>query len=608
MRMLTATAAPLRRWLLIALIAMLSSVAPAWADGQKDVLVLYATRPDSRIAVLGDRELPRILEQGLGQRVNHYSEHLDLARFSDAHYQSAVAEFLRLKYIGQRFDLVIAMHEIVLDFLGSTRQTLFPDSPIVFFSHTPNAPRLPNSTGVVTNIDFASTLAFASALQPSARRAYVVSGADARDKLFEARAGEQLGKLRLNLAITYLSGLPTAELKTRLSTLPPDSIIYYLVVNRDGTGASFHPLEYLHDLLASASAPIYTWVDSAMGGGIVGGSLKSQQKQTEAVAQLALRVLRGEAANSIPTLAPNLQVNQVDWHQLRRWNISESRLPAGTVVLFRDPSIWQRYKLYVIVALALVLAQSALITGLLVTRLRRRQAEEQVRGSQEKLATSYSRIRTLGARLLNAQETERARISRELHDDVSQQLALLAMDLELLRGSAHDDTAGLAAQAWGRTQTIARTVHDLAYRLYPAKLKLIGLVPALQALQREMERSVIVLNFVHKDVPPALPQDVTLCVFRVVQEALQNAAKYSGAQVVSVSIEGTPDGLTVTIADDGIGFDVGATWGKGLGLASMRERTEALNGTLNVDSAPGTGTRLVLVVPLDAGEAVAAAI
>jgi len=260
----------------------------------------------------------------------------------------------------------------------------------------------------------------------------------------------------------------------------------------------------------------------------------------------------------------------------------------------------------VLVALSLVLAQTALIAALLVQRVRRRQAEEEARGSQLKLQTSHDRIRSLGSRLLNAQETERARIARELHDDVSQQLALLATDLELLRRSAPRDTPTLAAQAWDRTQTVARSVHDLAYRLYPAKLRLIGLVPALQALQRELERSIIVMNLVHENVPRNLPPDVTLCVFRVAQEALQNALKHSAAREVSLAVVGMPNGLTLTIADDGIGFDVSPAWGKGLGLVSMSERIEALDGTIQIYSTPGAGTRLVITVPLAASERVVA--
>src|SRR5687767_9895829 len=166
------------------------SATLAGAD-EKTVLVLYGTRADARISILGDRELPRRLERGLGQRVNHYSEHLDLARFRDAHYRSAVAAFLTQKYGSQHFDLVIAMHDVVLDFLGTTPETPFRDTPVVFFSDRPIAKPLPNSTGVVAENDLAPTVDLALTLQPVVRRVYVVTGADPADHVYERQARRQ---------------------------------------------------------------------------------------------------------------------------------------------------------------------------------------------------------------------------------------------------------------------------------------------------------------------------------------------------------------------------------------------------------------------------------
>jgi signal transduction histidine kinase len=336
--------------------------------------------------------------------------------------------------------------------------------------------------------------------------------------------------------------------------------------------------------------------------GIVGGSLKSQIAETEAVARLAVRVLRGERADSIPVTSADLNIRQVDWRQLRRWGISEARVPAGTLVLFREPSVWDRYEGYILVAVVLVLAQSALIAGLLVQRTRRRQAEEQVRGGQAALRTSYERIRDLGGRLLDAQETERSRIARELHDDISQQVALLSIDLEMLRSSARSDAEHLAGEAFNRTQGIARSVHDLSHRLHPAKLRLIGLVAALKGLQHELSTPDLTITFKHGEVPPALPPEITLCLFRVVQEALQNALKYSKARRVTVHLAGGPQRLVLTVADDGVGFDVDAAWGTGLGLISMRERLENIDGTITIRSTPGAGTILDVVVPLHVTE------
>src|SRR5262249_38906263 len=156
--------------------------------------------------------------------------------------------------------------------------------------------------------------------------------------------------------------------------------------------------------------------------GIVGGSLKVQAAQVGAIGEAALRVLRGDAPDSIPVAERDFNETQVDWREIRRWGLSESGIPSTATVLFREPTVFERYRPYIFTTLVVLLAQTALIAGLLVQRGRRRRAEERLIDSQERLRTSYDRIRDLGARLIEAQESERAHIARELHDDVSQQL------------------------------------------------------------------------------------------------------------------------------------------------------------------------------------------
>ena len=569
----------------------------AWAQPQKQVLVVYSTRRDAQIVAIGERELPRILEQGLG-RLDYYSEYIDDARFSDSAYQDAFRDFLLLKYKDVRFDAVIAVQDAALELVSGVRSQLFPDAPIVFFASGPVSGRIENATGLVAALTFTDTLALVADLQPQVRQIFVVSGASPSDMEYERLARQQFAPFESRFEITYFAGLRSTELESRLPNLPANSAIYYLIVNRDGSGENVHPLEYLSHVTAIANAPVYCWVDSAMGRGIVGGSLKDQSEQFDALGRLALRVLSGESAEGIPVSSPNLNVRQVDWRQLRRWGISESRVPQGTRVLFKEPSVWDRYKVYILAAAAVLVAQSFLIAGLLLQRRMRRQAEDHVRRDQEALRGNYERIRDLGARLLQAQDSERSRIARELHDDISQQVALLSINLELLRGAVQPDTEPLAGEALNRAQDLARSVHDLSHRLHPTKLRLIGLVPALQALQRELSRSDTTIAFTHEGVPANLPLDLTLSVFRVVQEAVQNALKHGRARTVTVDLRGGSNGLALTVSDDGVGFDVDAAWGEGLGLISMGERIEAIEGTLDIRSTPGGGTCLTITVPL----------
>ena len=603
---------PLSRFARIATLAVavcLSSGADAAVTAiqdQKAILVIYSTRRDAQIVTVGDRELPRMLANAIPEGIDYYSEFIDQARFARRDYQTAFHNFLASKYGGRQFDVLIAMGDVPLEFLSGSRDRLFAGTPLVYFSDRADGavPKHPNATGVIARADLAATVALAKALQPNTENVFVIAGAGTEAMLATARS--QLRQFESTMSVNYLVALKTADLEARLKTLPPRSIVYYLVVDRDGAGEIFHPLDYLRRVTATSNAPVYSWVDSAMDHGVVGGVLKDQVTQTQAVGNLAVRVLRGEAADGIPPVTEHLNAAQLDWRQLRRWGISDSRVPAGTLVRFRDPSIWDRYAPYIVGAAFIVLAQSALIGALLIQSRRRRQAEAEVIRNQDELVQSYERIRDLGARLLMAQESERSRVARDLHDDISQQMALLEMDLEQLAAVVQGTAQDLTHDTLQRAQEIGRSVHDLSHRLHPAKLRLIGLVAALQGLRRELSSPNLEITFTHESVPASIPEELAICLFRIVQEALQNAIKYSRGRHVSVDLRGSAAGLQLNIVDDGVGFDVDKTWRKGLGLISMRERLEAVGGSIKIHSRAGVGTRLEISVPLRLDPEVAA--
>jgi signal transduction histidine kinase/dihydrofolate reductase len=516
-------------------------------------------------------------------------------RFPEKQYREAFADYLRLKYAGMRFDAVIAMQRTAYEVVGAVREELFPRTPVVVLSQDPSVRRLPNSAVVVAQPDYRRTIALAAALQPDTTQVFVVTGSSVRDEALERAARSQFASLKSRLTFTFLPGLSTEDLEKRLSTLPERAIVYYVIFYQDGDGVNVNPLDYLSRLTAISNRPVYSWTDSTLDHGVVGGSLMSLDGQLRAAADLARRVLRGERADAIPVESVDLHVNQVDWRQLRRWNISDANVPDGTLVRFREPTDWERDKGYILGAAAVVLAETGLVVMLIVQGARRRRAEARAREAAVDLRASYERIRDLGGRLLGAQEAERARIARELHDDISQQLTLLVLDLDAL-ATAHGDGEGKLAtvsrEALGRAASIASSVHQLSHRLHPAKLRLIGLVAALTSLQRETPSGDTTVTFTHENVPPRVPQEPVLCLYRIAQEALQNALKHSGARAIVMRLTGTADGLTLTVTDDGVGFDAGAMEARGLGLISMRERLEAAGGTLRIESAPGRGTRV----------------
>jgi signal transduction histidine kinase len=576
-------------------------------DAHKQVLALYANRRDSEFAIIAESELPRSLDISLGRNLDYYSEFIDATRFPEPQYQKAFSDYLRLKYHDVRFDLVVAFNDSAVNFLDEHRAELFAGAPAVFLMNAQPPRPIPNATGFVHERNYTGTLTLLQHLQPDVRNLFIVSGASLTDRQFEQAFRQQLQSSGSTLTFTYLAGLRTSDLEARLSKLPPHSAVYYAIVNEDGDGNNFHPLEYVDRVAQAANAPTYCWVDSAMDHGIVGGSLYSQRAAIERISQLAIRVLRGERADSIPVEDLDLNTNQLDWRQLRRWHIDEARIPAGALVRFRVPTVWEAYRVYILATLAVLLIQTALIVGLLIERRWRRHAEEQLRGSQTELRGSYERIRDLGSRLLRAQETERSRIARELHDDICQRMLLLTMELESLGGSDRDDDRA-PTEALTLAQNIAKSLHELSHQLHPTRLRLLGLITALDRLRLEVARATVPIAFTHDPVPPTLSPDVMLCVFRVAQEALQNAIKHSNATELSIHLGVASNVLTLTITDNGTGFDPATAWHSGVGLVSMTERLEALGGTLKIQSSTGAGTRVTATVPMGpvhSGEAVA---
>jgi signal transduction histidine kinase len=570
------------------------------ADAAKQVLVIYTTGRDTQFSITGDQMMPQLLERGVGSRIDYYAEFIDGARFQTADYPRAFSEYLKRKYRDAGLDAVITMHGLAFQFMVDYREQLFPETPVVFFTDDPESQRFRDSAGVIAARDYRATIDLARALQPETRDIFVIVGNSTRDIAAERVARAQFASYGSDLRFTYLSGLSNDVLEQRLHMMPPRAIGYYLFFHQDTAGTNVSPTEHLDRLLTVANRPVYSWVDATFGHGVLGGGFISITRQIEAVSDVAIRVLRGEVADSIPILTADTIENQVDWRQLQRWHIDESRVPAGTTVMFRSPTIWKRYRLYVIGASMLFIAQTGLIGALLIQRRRLRAAEEIVRHGEADLKESRERIRDLGGRLLAAQDAERSRIALELHDDISQQLAVLTMNLQLLCGfgSARDDDAeAVAREALEHADGIARSLRDLSHRLYPTKLRLLGLVPAIASLEHDMTSANLTIRFTHRDVPSGLPHDLTLALYRVVQEALHNAIAHSDAREVRVHLEGSGGALQLTIMDDGVGFEVERALGDGLGLIGMRERLDAVGGVLTISSTPGAGTRIEIVVP-----------
>ncbi len=847
----------------------------------KRILLVY----QNEMSLPGERAEDSGIRSVLGNNLQFqlYSEHLDLTLFPDSRFQARQVAWYRNKYRNQKIDLVIA--------LGLDSQTVLPGSPTIFCNIEPTAQSRavlpPNSTAVWLTADFRGTLAAAARLQPAAHRVVVISGTTAWDRHLEALTRANLSPIGANWEIDYWDDISVEEILSRLSKLSKDTIVLYLSIQRDGAGHPYIARDLIPVLSAASSAPIYGLSDGFVGFGIVGGSVVSFEREGKQVGELGQRILLGEKPSNIPPLV-SASSYMFDWRQLRRFGLSESALPAGSIVKFAVVSPWQLYRRWIVSAVAFILVQSVLIFYLLVQRNRRRNAERLLRyelefeslvsdlsakfatvpteqtdaeieealeklreflaldrvcmyetspddhqfglrysaslegipsgpqtfsrqefpwlvsnlwqgrnsvmqggedlpsdaqkeqaflveqdytfvaivpmraagmtigslafasfhegtwsdkvvqqfrvvaevfanilarkriedGLQEsqqrfqimadtapvmiwmtgtdKLFSFFNkqwleftgrslhqalgdgwsesvhpndfehtlriysssfdarlpfsveyrvrrangnygwvfdtgvprytpigefagyigsciditdRIRAeqgvidLSGRLISAQEDERSRIARELHDDFSQRLAVLAIQLGQASQSLPETDKALSESLnamWERTTELSADIHKLSHQLHSSKLHHLGLLAAAKSLCEETgKRHHIQIEFLDREMPEEISPDVGLCFFRIVQEALNNIVKHSGAKQAHVEFVGSPSLIRLRIVDAGVGFDPSSMAARGgLGLASMRERLRLLGGTIALYSSPMEGTEIVAEVPL----------
>jgi PAS domain S-box-containing protein len=208
----------------------------------------------------------------------------------------------------------------------------------------------------------------------------------------------------------------------------------------------------------------------------------------------------------------------------------------------------------------------------------------------------------LSGRLINAQEEERARLARELHDDFSQKLVLLALDLGSVANMIECPTAASerVLELIEVVKEIGNDLHSLSHRLHSSTLDLLGLTQAIEGLCVECAAKYrIQIGFVHEGMPNSMPPDTALCLFRIVQEGLRNVHKHSRASKVEVRLKGSRKALSLTLSDNGIGFDVCNDHpSDGIGMQSMKERARMIGGIFEIRSRPMQGTQIAVTVPL----------
>jgi signal transduction histidine kinase len=380
-----------------ALAMLVSGCLPVLA-ATRHIVLLFDERVELPGLSLIEAELVRTLGSNSNEAIEVYREAMDLSRFNSTSYKTTLRDFLRTKYADKKIDVAIAIMAPALEFLLANGSLIFPGTPIVFGGldkrQLGTGPLPPNVYGILIERNFAPTLELALRLHPEAENVVVVSGSSEFDSGLLSDAQEEFRPYADRVSFTYLSELPLKQVLERVSHLPARSIVLFITMFRDGIGEPFVSHDIVERVSSASSVPVYGFLDQYLGRGIVGGSLYSSSAVGAEAAKMALQLLTGATP---PQKFVEVFSNKVafDWRQTQRWGISESRLPPGSEVLFREPTVWQRYSWQIALITAVILLQSGLILALLREHRRRQLAEVQSRQRMAELA-HVNRFATAG--------------------------------------------------------------------------------------------------------------------------------------------------------------------------------------------------------------------
>ena len=343
-------------------------------DQPRNVLLLHAYPRLSPAVVSVDEAFRETLAAASPFPVYFYTEYLDLTLLDGDMPRQELRALLHRKYASRGIDLIVAAGSRALRVALSNREDLFSGAPVVFVAVDRASVADLRLSGDVTGTwlrqSWLETLSLARRLQPSTRRVVVVAGASPADLTWLGAARQQLAATSpREIELSYFTGGSIAQVRERVASLPKDTIVLVGAFQRDATGQDFSTPDAVARIAAASTVPVYVLQDQSVGTGVVGGHVVSFEAHGRTAAGLALRVLRGEQP---PPTDAGTTVAMIDWRQLQRWRLDARQLPAGSVVLFREPSLWETHRWWIVGAIVLVLLQSALIAVLLVHRALRR--------------------------------------------------------------------------------------------------------------------------------------------------------------------------------------------------------------------------------------------
>jgi signal transduction histidine kinase len=595
-----------------------AAISPAAAE-PKRVLLLHSFGPQFVPWVFFAGQFREELFRLSPDRIDLYEASLEGSRFQQPDEQGPIVDYLVALFGTRKLDLIVTLGAPAAFFAQKYRAQLFPSTPLVIGGPEQRAINYStltsNDAPVAVTLDFKKWIENILQVLPDTTHIAWVVGASPLERFWTEEFRRTSQPFTDRISFEWFNDLRFEDMLERVSKLPPHSAIFYVDLRVDAAGVPLDRDLVLPKLREATNAPIFSYIDSYLGSGIVGGPMLSSEEVGRRMAVAAVRILSGESPGDLKIPALALGAPQYDWRELQHWNISEDRLPAGSVVRFREPTVWKQYRWQITLICAVVLLEGALISGLLYERRRRLHAEVQSRQRSAELA-HINRFSTAGELTATIAHEINQPLGAILTNIETAELMVKspAPDLqeigEILADVRRDDER--ASEVIGRLRSLLKKA--------PFELKHIDLNEVVRETVRFLSalavaRKVDLTSFI---APTPLPikgdliqlQQVILNLIVNAMDAMSGMPSAERRITVSTARDGNSADLSVSDVGPGIPFEklkevfepffTTKPQGMGMGLSIARTIVEAHGGQLSAENRAGRGAAFRMRLPLAA--------
>ena len=592
------------------------------------VLVLFQQQAETQPMLEFTQRLRTTISNELAAPVEFYQEALDFDRFAGREQSPPLTSYFDDKYRRFGIDVVVPVGGRALTFAVDHLAKVLPNVPIVFAlcaePQTDPAAQPDNVTGRIAPASrFEPTLWMARRLQPDAERVVVISGAGPADSASVSVAVSAVATLRDSLELTVLQGLSLDVLLPRLRQLSRRSIFIFANYRLDARGQAFEPLDIVGSIARAAPGPMYAQLDSYIGEGVVGGSVLRFDDEGLRTGRLVVRVLRRRPDERMPPVEPIAKAFVADWRQLRRWGLSEARLPPGTELLFRQATLWQQYRTVVLLTLAVIAAELLLIGALLLERRRRKHAQMLAEEEQRRAAETRRQMTHIGRVALVGE------LAATMSHELRQPLAAIRTNAEAgakimtrTTGQLGEEERELCAEIFSDIVADDALASDIITRVralvrreelpqQPVDLNEICRTSARVVQHDARTRHAEITLSLDPRLPAVTgdPVQFQQVVLNLILNALEASADTPNPHVV-ISTVARSEEVEVAVRDNGPGltadvqqhlfesFFTTKTQGLGLGLAIVQSIVERHHGRVRAENGEQSGAIFRVVVPV----------